>query len=102
MEASSGAPARKSFLLHHPDESDGEQVRGVEIEKIENSRVPVPVPTRGDHLVRKLCDEPKEARCLCDGNLFARREIELRVLFPARMGTDADEPPTGLQNVVDG
>ena len=91
----------ESYFLHHPDEADGEEVRGVKIEKIENPRVPAPVPAGRDDLVRKSRDEAKETCCLGNGDLFARRKIGLRLLFPVGMRTDADEAPAGIQSVVD-
>src|SRR5690348_4962393 len=72
-----------------------------EIEKIEQRCVPGLVPSGGNDLVRKRAEKAKEFGFARYGDLFSRREIGFRIFFPARIGTDADEPPARLERVVD-
>src|SRR5436853_5216145 len=72
-----------------------------EIEKIEQRRVPGPVPSGGNDLMRKRGEKMEEFGFACYDDLFSWREIGFRIFFPAGIGTDADEPSTRFERVVD-
>src|SRR5579862_3565727 len=99
-EGSSASP-RESFFLHHPHKADRKYVRGVEVEKIEQARIPASVPGRWNRLMWKCGERTEQPGCLRDLELLARREIGFWVLAAARIGADADEPPARFERVMD-
>jgi len=93
-------PGTSSDFFHHPDKADGEEVGGVEIEEIEHLCIPASVPAGWNYLVRKLRKEAEQSRRPRDIDLLARREIGFRMVCPAWVDTDAEEPAFGFKHSV--
>jgi len=74
----------------------------MEIEKVENSRIPSSVERRRHNLVRKHLDDAIEPGSPCNFDLLAWTKIRLRIGIAPGMRADADQASPGFERGMNG